>query len=99
MTVNEIYQSGLKLLENNNIENSKFEAQSLLQKAFSLDRIGFIIHKTDKADENCSHNFFKFIEKQPEQILYYQTRSFSIAKDIFDYKKQAKIIEDVLNEI
>ena len=39
MTVNEIYQSGLKLLENNNIENSKFEAQSLLQKAFSLDRI------------------------------------------------------------
>ena len=35
MTVNEIYQSGLKLLENNNIENSKFEAQSLLQKAFS----------------------------------------------------------------
>ena len=42
MTVNEIYQSGLKLLENNNIENSKFEAQSLLQKAFSLDRVGFI---------------------------------------------------------
>lgn len=36
MTVNEIYQSGLKLLENNNIENSKFEAQSLLQKAFRL---------------------------------------------------------------
>ncbi|RGH58684.1 peptide chain release factor N(5)-glutamine methyltransferase [Ruminococcus sp. AM36-18] len=64
MTVNEIYQSGLKLLENNNIENSKFEAQSLLQKAFSLDRIGFIIHKTDKADENCSHNFLKFIEKR-----------------------------------
>lgn len=57
MTVNEIYQSGLKLLENNNIENSKFEAQSLLQKAFSLDRVGFIMHKTDKADENCSHNF------------------------------------------
>lgn len=64
MTVNEIYQSGLKLLENNNIENSKFETQSLLQKAFSLDRIGFIIHKTDKADENCSHNFLKFIEKR-----------------------------------
>lgn len=63
MTVNEIYQSGLKLLENNNIENSKFEAQSLLQKAFSLDRIGFIIHKTDKADENCSHNFLKFNRK------------------------------------
>ena len=61
MTVNEIYQSGLKLLENNNIENSKFEAQSLLQKAFSLDRVGFIIHKTDKADENCSHNFLKFM--------------------------------------
>jgi release factor glutamine methyltransferase len=50
MTVNEIYQSGLKLLENNNIENSKFEAQSLLQKAFSLDRVGFIMHKTDKGD-------------------------------------------------
>lgn len=64
MTVNEIYQSGLKLLENNNIENSKFEAQSLLQKAFSLDRVGFIIHKTDKADENCSHNFLKLIEKR-----------------------------------
>lgn len=64
MTVNEIYQSGLKLLENNNIENSKFEAQRLLQKAFSLDRVGFIIHKTDKADENCSHNFLKFIEKR-----------------------------------
>ena len=64
MTVNEIYQSGLKLLENNNIENSKFEAQSLLQKAFSLDRVGFITHKTDKADENCSHNFLKFIEKR-----------------------------------
>ncbi len=64
MTVNEIYQSGLKLLENNNIENSKFEAQSLLQKAFSLDRIGFIMHKTDKADENCSHNFLNFIEKR-----------------------------------
>lgn len=64
MTVNEIYQSGLKLLKNNNIENSKFEAQSLLQKAFSLDRVGFIMHKTDKADENCSHNFLKFIEKR-----------------------------------
>lgn len=64
MTVNEIYQSGLKLLENNNIENSKFEAQSLLQKAFSLDRVGFIMHKTDKADENCSHNFLNFIEKR-----------------------------------
>lgn len=64
MTINEIYQSGLKLLENNNIENSKFEAQSLLQKAFSLDRVGFIMHKTDKADENCSHNFLKFIEKR-----------------------------------
>lgn len=64
MTVNEIYQSGLKLLENNNIENSKFVAQSLLQKAFSLDRVGFIIHKNDKADENCSHNFLKFIEKR-----------------------------------
>ena len=64
MTVNEIYQSGLKLLENNNIENSRFEAQSLLQKAFSLDRVGFIMHKTDKADENCSHNFLKFIEKR-----------------------------------
>lgn len=64
MTVNEIYQSGLKLLENNNIENSKFEAQSLLQKAFSLDRVGFIMHKTDKADENCSHDFLKFIEKR-----------------------------------
>ena len=64
MTINEIYQSGLKLLENNNIENSKFEAQSLLQKAFSLDRVGFIIHKTDKADENCSHNFLNFIEKR-----------------------------------
>lgn len=64
MTVNEIYQSGLKLLENNNIKNSKFEAQSLLQKAFSLDRVGFIMHKTDKADENCSHNFLKFIEKR-----------------------------------
>lgn len=64
MTVNEIYQSGLKLLENNNIENSKFEAQSLLQKAFSLDRVGFIIHKTDKADENYSSNFLKFIEKR-----------------------------------
>lgn len=63
MTVNEIYQSGLKLLENNNIENSKFEAQSLLQKAFSLDRVGFIIHKTDKADENCSHNFLKIYRK------------------------------------
>ena len=45
MTVNEIYQSGLKLLENNNIENSKFEAQSLLQKAFSLDRVG-LYHAT-----------------------------------------------------
>lgn len=64
MTVNEIYQSGLKLLKNNNIENSKFEAQSLLQKAFSLDRVGFIMHKTDKADENCSHNFLNFIEKR-----------------------------------
>ena len=64
MTVNEIYQSGLKLLENNNIENSKFEAQSLLQKAFSLDRVGFIIQKTDKADENCSQNFLKLIEKR-----------------------------------
>ena len=64
MTVNEIYQSGLKLLENNNIENSKFEAQSLLQKAFSLDRVGFIMHKTDKADENCSHNFLNFIKKR-----------------------------------
>lgn len=64
MTINEIYQSGLKLLENNNIENSKFETQSLLQKAFSLDRVGFIMHKTDKADENCSHNFLKFIEKR-----------------------------------
>ena len=64
MTVNEIYQSGVKLLENNNIENSKFEAQSLLQKAFSLDRVGFIMHKTDKADENCSHNFLNFIEKR-----------------------------------
>ncbi|MEE0608711.1 peptide chain release factor N(5)-glutamine methyltransferase [Ruminococcus bromii] len=64
MTVNEIYQSGLKLLENNNIENSKFEAQSLLQKAFSLDRVGFIIHKTDKSDENCSQNFLKLIEKR-----------------------------------
>lgn len=64
MTINEIYQSGLKLLENNNIENSKFEAQSLLQKAFSLDRVGFIMHKTDKADENCSHNFLNFIEKR-----------------------------------
>ena len=64
MTVNEIYQSGLTLLEHNNIENSKFEAQSLLQKAFSLDRVGFIMHKTDKADENCSHNFLKFIEKR-----------------------------------
>lgn len=64
MTVNEIYQSGLKLLENNNIENSKFETLSLLQKAFSLDRVGFIIHKTDKADENCSHNFLNFIEKR-----------------------------------
>ena len=64
MTVNEIYQSGLKLLENNSIENSKFEAQSLLQKAFSLDRVGFIIHKTDKADENCSQNFLKLIEKR-----------------------------------
>ena len=64
MTITEIYQSGLKLLENNNIENSKFEAQSLLQKAFSLDRVGFIMHKTDKADENCSHNFLKFIEKR-----------------------------------
>lgn len=64
MTVNEIYQSGLKLLENSNIENSKFEAQSLLQKAFSLDRVGFIMHKTDKADENCSHNFLNFIEKR-----------------------------------
>ena len=62
MTVNEIYQSGLKLLEN--IENSKFEAQSLLQKAFSLDRVGFIMHKTDKADENCSQNFLNFIEKR-----------------------------------
>lgn len=49
--------------------------------------------------KNDIKSFFKFIEKQPEQILYYQTRSFSIAKDIFDYKKQAKIIEDVLNEI
>ena len=76
MTVNEIYQSGLKLLENNNIENSKFEAQSLLQKAFSLDRIGFIIHKTDKADENCSHNFFKFIEKRisGEPVAVYSRR-------------------------
>ena len=64
MTVNEIYQSGLKLLENNNIENSRFEAQSLLQKAFSFDRVGFIMHKTDKADENCSHNFLKFIENE-----------------------------------
>lgn len=64
MTVNEIYQSGLKLLEENNIENSKFEAQSLLQKAFSLDRVGFITHKTDKADENCSQNFLNFIEKR-----------------------------------
>lgn len=64
MTVNEIYQSGVKLLEENNIENSRFEAQSLLQKAFSLDRVGFIMHKTDKADENCSHNFLKFIEKR-----------------------------------
>lgn len=64
MTVNEIYQSGLKLLENNNIENSKFEAQSLLQKAFSLDKVGFIMHKTDKADENCSQNFLKLIEKR-----------------------------------
>lgn len=57
MTVNEIYQSGLKLLENSNIENSKFEAQSLLQKAFSLDRVGFIIHKTDKADETVHITF------------------------------------------
>lgn len=57
MTVNEIYQSGLKLLENSNIENSKFEAQSLLQKAFSLDRVGFIMHKTDKADETVRITF------------------------------------------
>lgn len=64
MTVNEIYQSGVKLLEENNIENSRFEAQSLLQKAFSLDRVGFIMHKTDKADENCSHNFLNFIKKR-----------------------------------
>ena len=35
MTVNEIYQSGLKLLENNNIENSKFEAQSLTKGFFA----------------------------------------------------------------
>ena len=62
MTVNEIYQSGLKLLENSNIENSKFEAQSLLQKAFSLDRVGFIMHKTYKAEENCSPNFLNFIK-------------------------------------
>lgn len=34
MTVNEIYQSGLKLLENNNIENSKFEAQKSFTKGF-----------------------------------------------------------------
>lgn len=48
MTVNEIYQSGLKLLENNNIENSKFEAQSLLQKAFSLDRVALSYTKLIK---------------------------------------------------
>ena len=61
MTVNEIYQSGLKLLENNNIENSKFEAQSLLQKAFSLDRVGFIIKKTVKAEENSYDNILNFL--------------------------------------
>ena len=61
MTVNEIYQSGLKLLENNNIENSKFEAQSLLQKAFSLDRVGVNIQKTDKDKGKCSTKFLKLI--------------------------------------
>ena len=85
MTVNEIYQSGLKLLENNNIENSKFEAQSLLQKAFSLDRVGSIIHKTDKADENCSQNFLKLIEKRISgEPLQYNLGEWSFMG--FDFK-------------
>ena len=95
MTVNEIYQSGLKLLENNNIENSKFEAQSLLQKAFSLDRIGFIIHKTDKADENCSHNFLKFIEKRISgEPLQYILGEWSFMG--FDFKVVVNLCIDFL---
>lgn len=34
------------------------------KRLFRLTESGFIIHKTDKADENCSHNFLKFIEKR-----------------------------------
>ena len=64
MTVNEVYIKGRNVLDDNNIENSAFEARCLLQKAFSLDRVGFINHKPDTADSGCTKQFFEFIKQR-----------------------------------
>lgn len=64
MNIFEVLKSGIKILEENNIEDSDFDARCLLEEAFSLSSNDYFLNKFSTADEDKTEKFMSYIERR-----------------------------------
>lgn len=64
MTIFEVLKSGSKMLDENKIEDSSFDALCLLEEAFSITKNDYFLNRFSTADEVKTEKFYNLIERR-----------------------------------
>ena len=63
-TVNEVYRSGVKLLELNNVEDAEFDARCLIEYLLDINTTQFMLSRQEKIDDDIQNRFVELINKR-----------------------------------
>ena len=63
-TVNEVYRSGVKLLELNNVEDAEFDARCLIEYLLDINTTQFMLSRQEKIDDDIQNRFIELINKR-----------------------------------
>ena len=63
-TVNEVYRSGVKLLELNNVEDAELDARCLIEYLLDINTTQFMLSRQEKIDDDIQNRFIELINKR-----------------------------------
>lgn len=106
MTVNDLYQSGVSILKNADVDDAEFDSRCLVEFVLNFDTTHFLINRTQpvsKADEDAFHSLLKRrINGEPLQYILgkweFMSNEFYVGSGVLVPRPETEILVELAVE-
>lgn len=106
MNIFEVLKSGIAILEENNVEDSDFDARCLLEEAFSFSSNDYFLNKFSTADEDKTEKFMSLIKRrasgEPLQYIIgkwpFMSGEFYVGKGVLIPRSDTEVLVEAAAE-